>query len=203
MIYDGSLVNLGPMRHIFNRKCAIFLVSVFHFWLSIGLKIKNCLVSQYSSDGFGHQVEGKLSCLIADYLSKRLSYIHIPFYQMQHTPQLVAQAESFVNLGFGSLNESYVVSLKKSLRVSVNTSWVQLAANGHVKCKTDAVYVVDNCWDFVYKKPVVEMLQEITPILRKRYFATPKVDTGFNTSRYNIVVHIRRGDARIRIMPIE
>jgi len=122
---------------------------------------------------------------------------------MQHTPHLVAQAESFVNVGHGSVNESYIFSMKKRVRVAVNTSWVKHAAEGKEKCKSDVVYILDNCWELVYKKPVVQKLEEITPMLRQRYFASKKIDTGFNISRPNVVVHIRRGDAKVRIMPIE
>ena len=61
--------------------------------------LNECLVSTRSKDGFGHQLEGKLSCLMVSYIHPRFTYIYLPFETMEHSaPGFVSEAESFLNL---------------------------------------------------------------------------------------------------------
>ena len=165
---------------------------------------KECLVTAVGKDGFGHQLEGKMSCIIADLLHPRISYIHIPFHRMEHVKNSVdfeLKAEKFANLAWGSHNITDLDFDYRTITMT-NPTWIHgvvLKKNG---CKVDVLYVLDNCWDTIYRSPLVRHIDRGRHSLREKYFSSPKPETGFNTSRKNVVVHIRRGDAESRILPI-
>ena len=182
------------------------LVSLFYIIPYFNANIhRKCLISQYSSDGFGHQIEGKFSCLLVQYLIPNFTYVHIPFEKMQHTPHLVAQAEIFGGIGNRMIPSIKHPEFSRYYRKRVNDSWLGDAALNPGKCESEVIYVLDNCWKIIYNPPLVYKLNESTDFLRRIYFSTPKTDYNpkFNTSRINIAVHIRRGDARARMMSLE
>mmetsp|Transcript_4686 Transcript_4686/g.4819 ORF Transcript_4686/g.4819 Transcript_4686/m.4819 type:complete len:306 (+) Transcript_4686:9-926(+) len=172
--------------------------------ISSSFENKDCLISQYSSDGYGHQLEGKMSCLMADYMHPRLRYIHIPFDQMQHTPDLIEKAENFSNIGDNSTHESILKQFNPNIhRKTVDPPWLRTIAFENNSCLSNTIYVMDNCWEMLYKPPYSMMIDQVRYRLRESYFKTSKPPTGFNASRINVVVHIRRGDARVRYLPVD
>lgn len=182
-----------------------FIISTLWSCTVLGGNTKRCFISQYSSDGFGHQLEGKLSCFIAGYLSSKLQYVHIPYDRMQHTPGLVALANSFMN--FTATDNVHAKETLQDLQlyhhVTVNTSWIRQVVYDGLYCDSNTLYIMDNCWELTYRPPMVHSLTLMTKILQKMYFSTSKPSTGYNTSRINIAVHIRRGDARARLLPTD
>ena len=154
--------------------------------------LKECAITSYGKDGFGHQVEGKLSCIIASELHPRLEYVHIPFENFEHTPDLVDSANFFVNLGYGSASEK---DFNFTREIKSQSSWIRKAAYEKFDCKSNVLYAVDNCWDLTYQLPMVLELDSIRPHLQKLYFSTPKPNTGFHNDHFNIAIHIRRGDS--------
>jgi hypothetical protein len=64
------------------------------------------------------------------------------------------------------------------------------------------LYTIDNCFDVTYHAPMVSNIYSVLPKLQDLYFSTPKPDTGFSVHVYNIAVHIRRGDARDRLLDV-
>eukprot|EP01041_Mallomonas_annulata_P000478 gene478-891_t len=218
--------NQDYVMDIVSKSAFIFYTVQILCALKFVQPVKECLITQYSSDGFGHQVEGKLSCLLADYMHPTLRYVHVPFDQMQHTPELIDAAESFMNIGYGCQNEkdiqlhinknitnsnynhnyksnSDIVKGKEYTRLAVNTSWIVYMAQQTVTCSPHILYAMDNCWELVYRRPYASDIDKYRTYLRERYFLGAKPDTGFDSNRKNVVVHIRRGDARARYMPLE
>ena len=162
---------------------------------------KECMITAYGRDGFGHQLEGKMSCIIADLLHPRISYLHVPFHAMEHSDseEFLLKAENFANLAWGSHN---ITDLDIEFRtIVIDASWIHDVVSKKSECKVDVLYVVDNCWDSIYRSPMVRHIDKGRHSLREKYFSSPKPETGFNTSRKNVVVHIRRGDAGGRALP--
>lgn len=184
-------------------------------------ELKECLLTSYTDfDGFGYQFEGKMSCIIADVLHPRLSYIHIPLKALHHIPKLVKEAEEFTNMGYGSFTEKDLqtmcvnksdVSVSKYNHFEGNitreiscVSTAVKAAFEEFPCKPGVIYCMMNCWNLIYYPPMVYQIDEAKDEIRRRYFASPKPVTGFEkNNRFNVAIHIRRGDAESRSYPVE
>lgn len=83
----------------------------------------SCLVGQVSQDGFGHQLESKLSCLAASLLVPDAEYVHVPFAGKAHGED-VHEFETLMGFGrfFRTLNRSS--QLRARLRApSPSSSW--------------------------------------------------------------------------------
>jgi len=190
-------------------KYLLKFITIFNFWQTgvcflNKIQQKECLVTSRGLDGFGHQLEAKISCVIADILSSRIRYIHSPFVSMAHVDLMdedfPSMVENFTNMGYGSnrIDESgpqYTLNITDS-------RWVKLADSGTAICSNNIVNVVDNCWEFIYFHPRVSRLDESKHEIRRRYFSSPKPDPKFVPERFNVVIHIRRGDAGPRRLPL-
>jgi hypothetical protein len=160
-----------------------------------------CPLAVYGMDGFGHQLEGKLSCaLLALIWPARFTYQHIPFKRMEHlnktTPR---QIEEFVNLGAGfplSLLKMDPESTQNPSFRSDQLMWFHnIVRKVDPKCDVGRDFLVDNCWGITYIEPAVSRIDDVRLRLRELYLQSPKPETGFNTGKKNIVVHMRNGDA--------
>jgi hypothetical protein len=183
---------------------------------------KQCIITQYGWDGFGYQLEGKLSCIILSELwPSRFRYVHYEFQNFQHIDNSKAMsdyAENYVNLGgLGYERLSFSYHRKMNLRdETIHGYATETSAAGMLeiepKCKVHEPTVVDNCWHILYREPTVSRLtneydagrNKILSRIRQAYLATPKPDTGFerfNDSASgkhrtrNVVVHMRHGDS--------
>ena len=163
-----------------------------------------CLISQVGTDGFGHQYEGKLSCIILAQISPLFALLHTKFYKFEHVLLDPVVTEKFTNVGQGILREEdleggpYIrrwiggSQLLEEFTVKISSKQFQ--------CEQNVIYEIDNCWSLVYKN--LSFINEInhpsvTPNIRTRYMSTPKPNTSFFSHRRNVVVHIRRGDGII------
>jgi len=156
--------------------------------------LSGCLISQYGVDGFGHQLEGKLSCMIAAEINPNFTYIHRPFKSMEHGTHS-GEAERFSGNGTGfirheELNFNFTFQEKTPpvfiLQAAVNQS-------KDIRCNDTTIYTTDNCWEYIYVPPAVFQLENLTirNKLRYMYYSTPKPNTGFDPSKKNIAVHVR------------
>ena len=65
-------------------------------------------------------------------------------------------------------------------------------------CKKDTIYVVDNCWPIVYKKPYVSHILDHLSNFHTKYLLTAKPQLLYPKKGKNVFVHIRRGDSTLR-----
>jgi len=161
---------------------------------------ETCYITQAGGDGFGHQTEGKLSCIYVSMISASFHYVHTPFYTFDHMNMDAKVVENFANIGEGFENVQDLVA-NQNYTVEVH-DWSAFFQG--FECQAGRIYAVDNCWPIAYKPPIVGHLGDIGHIqkMRKRYLATQKPETGFekeNGGRPNVVIHVRRGDAGDRI----
>jgi hypothetical protein len=176
------------------------------------VKVDRCFITQFGTDGFGHQYEGKLSCiLLAMALPGNFTYLHTPFRKFEHIELMALQLNAFTNLGAGNYStlskipaapagrsrgrrkdERYWGASLNALMNKIEKSGTASVCRGSTE---ENVLVVDNCWNLAYKQPVLsEILKpDIRDQLRATYLASKKPATGFKRGRPNIVVHIRRG----------
>jgi len=191
----------------------IFLTyALLHVWLVVlfvcgyeftldeeGRPNRECLLTQHGKDGFGHQLEGKMSCRLLGVLAPRFAYLHTPFVQFEHGHLDSKVVEEFTNAGADLLQWAHLKDSKKYKIESLNDKalaawWKRILSGG--KCESDVIYSLDNCWDVLYRPPYVTMMGNATQIdlFRSSYLSTPKPATGFESGKINIVVHIRRFD---------
>jgi hypothetical protein len=167
-----------------------------------------CLITQSGSDGFGHQLEGKLSCaLLSSIWSARFKYLHTPFRSIEHDSSggnslEALKIEEFVNIG-GSFDQINNVTagvdqspILRWLELEQFVSSVRQFDLPPTVCKANYVYVVDNCWGLTYAQPVLPLLDRERLKMRAAYLQTPKPETGFDADKKNVVVHMRAGDSK-------
>lgn len=165
-----------------------------------------CYITQWSPDGFGHQLEAKISCLLAEELTRgdntvdEYIYVHTPFHKPEHEHSVEgSHIDQFINMENIIQHPKEITQKPRTPRYYSKTliSWWSTRLRGQA-CDPNVIYVVDNCWALVYDHPLVEKLYPINNTyltnLRQAYHATPKPATGFNPNETNIVVHIRRTD---------
>jgi hypothetical protein len=174
------------------------------FKLSKGTTTK-CLLTQFGTDGFGHQFEGKLSCILLSYLMpERFAYLHTHSRRFTHSTVSVEDLNDFTNLAAGDypMADKAIKKIDKGLRegpllrAQELNQWIRNATDQPTNhCGKDVVYVVDNCWAVTYREPQASMIvkPEYRDKIRAIYFGSTKPDTGFDRSRPNVVIHIRRG----------
>lgn len=178
-------------------------ITLFVTTCSIDLKERpqgECLITQQGKDGLGHQYEGKLSCVVLGKLSTKFVIFHTPFSAFEHAKLSAEQVETFTNIRYGILTHAELKDNSKFHNKFIGGSpelnkWVKIFESK--SCDYHTIYALDNCWDFLYKPPIVDRVDEIlnSSTLRDNYLLTPKPMTGFDLNRTNVVIHIRRGDA--------
>ena len=74
-------------------------------------RLNNCFASSASSDGIGHQMEGRLSCIGLAEMLFGISYMHKKMIQADHgiNATLVAEIENYFGLSnsFGTVSKNY------------------------------------------------------------------------------------------------
>lgn len=166
----------------------------------------SCTISQRGWDGFGHQLEAKLSC-IATAEALNLSYVHIPFRRIRLRPGATSdfddatQFEGFI--GLDSIHPSWRSGMRSHARVpgaptwwpwrdavyggglhlrchesARTTSWFGRLERGAERCCAEHVYTGDSCFDHFYCAPGWPAIWErVAPWLRGHYMAVAKPDT--------------------------
>ena len=148
-------------------------------------------ISQYGTDGFGHQLYGTMS-LMALQAQGTIEFVeYIKPKQFEHSND-----SKELNLFFSELLDNF----KKSNTATIKEIEVlpQKKNNLNVEkiseiCKnTNTLYVFDNAWS---TKNIRELLMKYDyNILLNSHLPDPK----FTEGKLNIVVHLRGGDARSR-----
>jgi len=145
-----------------------------------------CMLTQRGRDGFGHQYEGKLSCILAAQLDPRYEYVHMPFLSFEHIRASGESAEQFTNISFGQK----LAPLDRSFEVT------NFHALPSTNCSEEKVYVIDNCWPLIYFKPHVHRLRQFLPIIQEPFHSSAHRRPVITyPNRSVVVVHIRRTDA--------
>jgi hypothetical protein len=157
-----------------------------------------CKLSSGSWDGFGHQLDAKLSCIaVAAHLG--IEYIHVPFRGHAHGTRSQMEALESM-LGF---NESFRQSdpgLRIQPRQRAAPSWwpapygrsgacsgkpyqlgwlrqMELLHNNAswAPCCKDVLYHNDNCWDYFHCHPDWPGIWEtVAPTIKSIYSSRPK-----------------------------
>lgn len=176
---------------------------------SIDWRYRSCRISQEGWDGFGHQLEGKLSCIIASFIDPRVAYVHHPFNNFEHSDLLPNKSESFLSI-FNSyplrselLSQKDIKLYNTRLTDAAPDFWLSMVNNNSVHvCNNSAIYSFDNCWIYIYHPKIVKKLYDKTILdpIRTLYHANSKPQPFFDSNRFNIVIHIRRCDAGKRIL---
>jgi hypothetical protein len=184
-----------------------------------------CLISSWGSDGIGHQLEAKISCIATAAVLDDLRYVHSSMNQSEHGTNSI-DFEDFVGLqhSFSNMKPSIihdgppqnnmVLVPRKPLpncgECRGARSWFdadirkrecQNASSGAV------VFSADNCWDFFYcqlKKAdnatIATLETAVLQVLNKGYRERHKNPFPDHHQLLTVVVHIRRGDSRRRKM---
>lgn len=186
-----------------------------------------CLVTSYSEDGIGHQMEAKLSCIAAAAASGgSLAYAHRPMDAAHHGADPlgaelffgISRALSGIPSALAFDNETMVVKERSPLPwrgMCAQQSWFDKGIRNRACAEAAneprrAVFEADNCFDEFYcgmmaKDPAATARiwrEDFLPALRR----TLMLPEGTNhTSTFergpgvlSIAVHARRGDAKSR-----
>lgn len=166
-----------------------------------------CLISSQGSDGLGHQLEAKLSCIAtAAVLHHELEYVHTPIVSAEHGTDGTT-FEQFVGIEKSLTSTHYAVEVlhlnndtkEQKFRLQVrdplprvgkcrDPSWFQPEIRQE-QCRNAAysntIFMADNCWDFFYctlkQHKNVTLIEEAFGRLRAGYIRQ-KLDSDNNTS---------------------
>ena len=188
-----------------------------------------CQLSSASSDGFGHQLDAKLSCIAVAH-RVGMKYVHTPFRGSAHGEDLALLE---VHVG---LNRSFwpkPAGLRWNSRQRAAPSWwpapygrrgacsgkpylyswlllMDLArhnASAHrpALCCTSVVYTNDNCWDYFNCHPHWPGLwNDVKPRVQRAYFSTPKPDPewlhGFELQQPNVRQRVQALGSTVRVV---
>lgn len=163
-----------------------------------------CYITQVGFDGFGHQYEGKLSCILLSMINPQtFRYLHTPFTMFQHTSIDPSEVNTFTNLENGFYQmvadartlHGRAFEQSKAMASHALGSWLEdYVYSNKQECSPDTIYSLDNCFGTVYDEPYVSHIDsKKMSELRRVYDATPKHSTGFHNVRPNVVIHVRRG----------
>ena len=190
----------------------IFHISVMVLIIYCHAFEKKCYLTQNGNDGFGHQVEGKLSCLLLSLYSTNIIYVHTAFHRFEHVhwnDQQIDDMENFTSIGYGSSSVAEVMSNKSNhFKIQIFKGRALFPALKRLffrnECDSNIIHSVDNCWDIVYREPIqhISNSPDMKLQLFRRYSRYPKPDTNFSDNSLNIVMHIRGGDSGSRIMDV-
>lgn len=171
-----------------------------------------CRISSRGSDGVGHQLEAKLSCIATAAALDDLQYVHSPMTSAEHATNPF-EFEDFLGLqksyqGLEAVHDAVLVDGNPLIRersplprvgTCREASWFN-ADRRIPQCRNatpGTVFLADNCWDFFYcslkRGDNVTEMQKVLDVLSKGYATRHH---GF--SRLTAVVHIRRADSRKR-----
>lgn len=151
-----------------------------------------CVISCRGTDGVGHQLEAKISCMVVA-RELGMSYVYYPL--AGHARHF----ENFFGLGRRAVGPGSLIMTDRKPLPHVGKcdlpSWLDAP-----RCEAGRVYIADNCWDYLFCHTVrsprfAELWAEVRTEILEDYYATPKPETGFAANQTNILVHIRRGDA--------
>ena len=188
-------------------------------WVSLNLRNNEdesgqrrgrCLISCRGTDGVGHQMEAKLSCLgAAAFHPEDLAYVHVPMNHSDHGTDAV-NIEMFFNVagavGSGALGDGAEAFDQGTMRTVPreplpwvgqcdNPSWFdegkvleecarEKAANPGEK---RAVFTADNCWDFFWCRLASHPVESskawygrVFPAIREAYYVSPKPEGPFS-----------------------
>jgi hypothetical protein len=201
---NGRLVHLTDKRKYAHPRAAV-----------------PCLITQFGFDGFGHQFEGKLSCiLLAELWPSRFQFMYSNFSIFEHIKtdaNVTNYIENFTNLaglGYKRVDTARFTSGKWRFNPAYRNKALEERMAGMLNpdphCNTQEPMMVDNCWQLAYREPVITRLNNvldedrnrILSKLRQNYLQTPKPATGFERDQEdptrvtrNVVVHVRHGDS--------
>lgn len=176
-------------------------------------KQPQCLISSRGSDGVGHQLEAKLSCIATAAALDDLQYVHSPMASAEHATNpfdfedFLGLQKSFRDLE--AVHDAVLVDGNPLIRERMplprvgrcrDASWFN-ADRRIPQCRNatpGTVFLADNCWDFFYcslkRGENVTEIQKALDVLSKGY--ATRHHPGF--SRLTAVVHIRRADSQNR-----
>ena len=151
-------------------------------------------VSQYGTDGFGHQLFGMMSLIACI----DISYVSFPhngkFEHLSKEESVMCKffINNFLNNIFGDFEN---ISNKKKIIMPRRKNNLCLKS---FQFEKDIIYVFDNCWstdnigyyikNFAFDKYITNSLNNLLT-----------TNTNFDTNKCNVVVHIRGGDGKDRI----
>lgn len=170
--------------------------------------VPTCMISQKGEDGFGHQLEGKLSCM-AVAADLGIKYIHTPFKDIEH-----GEAGSSMNEYMG-LDKVFPIlasipNATERPRQPLpwvgkcnDPSWLRDLASGKRQCAHDgvSVYTADNCWDYFYcdgnwpdQWYTVQTRVRTAFLNSAKAYSVDMENNGPTAKR--VVIHIRQGDGK-------
>lgn len=184
-----------------------------------------CKITQYGTNGFGHQLDGKLSFMVLGLLfPDRFAYVHQPFENFTD----VKDIGKYIDHRMGFTNKIFT-QIQPEWRLEHVEDMTEFVENtGNVSCREDTVYWSDNAWGTVYHNTTLK--REINGILYSSdflniVFAYHALYLPHETSAdiwgsfppsilkwvaeenllgvKHVVVHIHRGDAMWRSMTEE
>lgn len=141
-------------------------------------------------DGGGAQISARISTMILARL-KGLTYAHSPVADVAHAPDGMSTGawsaawENFFNLGKGELTAAEIEARGYPLR--------PVAKTHRFFPRSRCLQVVAHAHKVTDHHP--ELWAGMAPLLRERYFFTPKPElAGYDDGRVQVAVHLRRGD---------
>ena len=163
-----------------------------------------CRITQRGWDGFGHQLDGKLTCIAAA-AALSIEYVHVPFKRVKVRRGAkpvywddATELEDFMQLGrlhatwrrgmrshsrfpaaypwFPYTTSKYNGSLGQACSSeSYGKSWFVQLQQRNVSCCAERVYSSDNCFDFFScDADWPRLWLRVAPRLRAHYLAAPK-----------------------------
>lgn len=148
---------------------------------------KNFYITCRRGDGIGAQVIAYYSTII---FAKKMGikYLHSPFYNLEHTPELLKQLEEFFSIGNG---EQYIHEIKNpNIRLEHVPKAHQLKKNNNL------IVVLTHCHSYtnIFPKQYIYFKKEFL----RRYNSQSKNKWVFEKKENHIyiAVHLRRGDVQ-------
>jgi len=145
------------------------------YWKSMGRvhkkDVPKCMLSQHGTDGFGHQLFAKISCMaVAEDLG--MKYVHTPFDMMEHN-ESGSSYNDYMGMDKVYPNLESIPNAVEITRAPTpfigdceSSSFFKRLARGQQQCAHDgvSVYTGDNCWDhfFLSRSMVRSLVQSAT-----------------------------------------
>jgi hypothetical protein len=212
-----SAVTTGTTASM-NPKKSEFIASSLS--LSQQSKKKNrCLISSKGSDGIGHQLESKISCIAtAAALEHDLEYVHSPMASAEHGTNGTS-FETFIGIQQSLPNVKVLDEQQFQIQQREPLPWVGKCREPswfqpeirQAQCQNASattVFVADNCWDYFYcalkrDENVTVPMEHAFVRLRAGYMGIRRESNAVTTSSITeqatriltLVVHIRRTDS--------
>jgi hypothetical protein len=158
-----------------------------------------CRIAQRGNDGFGHQYQGKLSCIMLAAMDNRFLYMHRPFHTFEHITARGEYAEWYTNVSFG---HPLAIGDQETLD---DAHWPAMLQSPERLCKPETIYVTDNCWPAMNWLPTyATQVRWYQPVVRDPFFGSAaRAKYAYVPARFPnrsvVAIHVRRGDAMWRI----